>query len=154
MPSKVVDFGGGQAVHKDADINIDREDYPETGIRCDLDEGIPLDSNSVKKAYAHNVIEHLRSPFEFVEELIRVCEDGAEISVRFPVPEHPNAWKDPEHKYTLRPNWFNQFEEITLINVEEHFRFPALVKIGKIASKLTGYGKLGPDEYRIKARVA
>lgn len=146
--TKTVDFGGGRAPHNDADINIDKEDYPETDICCDLDEGIPLDSDSVGKAYAHNIIEHLRSPFNFLEELIRVCQDGAGVSVRFPVPEHENAVKDDEHRYILTPRWFDLFDEIEVVENEKHYPSPRLGVLDFLPIK-----EAQPDEYRLKLRV-
>jgi len=147
MSGRVVDFGGGRTPHEDADVNIDKRNFPETDVLHNLDEGIPLRSNSVEKAYAHNIMEHLRSPFEFMREVIRVCKNGAVVSVRFPFPKHENAVKDPGHRYVLVPRWFDLFEEVRVVENRLHYPNPKLSKFPFLTAFLT------PDEYRLKLKV-
>ena len=83
-----------------------------------------------------------------MKEIIRICEDGAEISVRFPVPEHKNAVKDEEHKYILTPRWFDLFGEIEVVEKERHYPSPRLGMLDFLPIE-----SAQADEWRLKLRV-
>lgn len=154
-----LDLGCGKNKHEGY-IGVDKEKFILTQqgiVSVDIVHNLndfpwPFSDNSVSEVLCHNVLEHLESPWKAVKEIIRICKSGARIHVRFPVPEHPNAWKDPDHKYTFAPRWFNQFGEIRIIENTMHYAVPRFGRLGKLA-KVAGIHRFGPDEHRLTFEV-
>jgi len=145
---KKVDIGSGRCPHEGF-IAVDKHDYPETDVVHDLDNHPwPFGDNFCTSVIVHNILEHLKSPWKAMQEIIRICRDGAEISVRFPVKDHENAVLDDEHKYILSPRWFNLFDEIEVVEKEKHYPSPRLGMLDFLPLDTAQ-----PDEWRIKLRV-
>lgn len=88
-----VDIGGGLFPRKGY-ITIDQED---SDIICDLNDGIPLDDNSVGVLNASHVIEHLKDPIKTMKEIHRVLAHGGWAFIEVPSTEGNGAWCDPTH---------------------------------------------------------
>lgn len=166
-----LDIGCGKNKHEGY-IGVDKENFDVVDVVHDLNNSPwPFADNSVSEILCHNVLEHLESPWRAVREIIRICRREARIHIRFPTPEHPNAWKDPEHKYTFTPKWFEQFGEFKIVKNEKHY-VPAwfeqsdlgviesmrryITPLFKLAGKmfgLMGFHGFGPDEYRLTLKV-
>ena len=67
-----IDMGGG-LFPRAGYTTIDQEDGD---INCDLNDGIPLEDNSVGVLNASHVIEHLRDPIKTMREIHRVLAHG------------------------------------------------------------------------------
>jgi len=146
--TKKLDLGAGRVPHEGF-VAVDKHDFPETDVVHDLDNcPWPFDDDTTSEVFCHNVLEHLESPWRAVKEIIRICEDGAEVNVRFPIPEHENAVKDEEHKYILTPRWFDLFDEIEVVEKEKHYPSPHLGKLDFLPLDVAQ-----PDEWRLKLRV-
>lgn len=166
-----LDLGCGKNKHEGY-IGVDKENFDGVDVVHDLNDfSWPFGDDSTSEVLCHNVLEHLESPWRAVKEIIRICRPGARIHVRFPFPEHPNAWKDPEHKYTFTPQWFEQFDEFEIVKNEKHYvpawfeqsdlgvvegvrRYiaPLFKLVGKMFG-LMGIHRFGPDEYRLTLEV-
>jgi len=143
-----LDIGAGRAP-AEGFTAVDKHDFPETDVVHDLDDyPWPFEDDSVEEVIAHNVLEHLESPFRAVREIIRICKDGAEVSVRFPVPEHENTVLDDDHKAVLIPRFFDLFDEIEVVENEKHYPSPRLGIFDFLPIE-----EAQPDEYRLKLRV-
>ncbi len=166
-----LDIGCGKNKHEGY-IGVDKEKFDCVDILHNLNNfPWPFNDNSVSEVLCHNILEHLESPWRAVREIIRICQLGARIHVRFPVPEHPNAWKDPDHKYTFTPQWFEQFGELEIVKNEKHCvpawfeqsdsgviegarRYIApLFKLAEEMFELIGLHRFGPDEHRLTLEV-
>jgi ubiquinone/menaquinone biosynthesis C-methylase UbiE len=66
-------------------------------ITWDLNDGIPLDDNSVGVLNASHVIEHLRDPIKTMREIYRVLAHGGWAFIEVPSTEGNGAWCDPTH---------------------------------------------------------
>jgi glycosyltransferase involved in cell wall biosynthesis len=88
-----IDMGGG-LFPREGYKTIDQEDGD---ITCDLNEGIPLDDNSVGVLNASHVIEHLRDPIKTMREIHRVLAPGGWAFIEVPSTEGNGAWCDPTH---------------------------------------------------------
>jgi glycosyltransferase involved in cell wall biosynthesis len=88
-----IDVGGG-LFPREGYMTIDQEDGD---ITCDLNEGIPLDDNSVGVLNASHVIEHLRDPIKTMREIHRVLAPGGWAFIEVPSTEGNGAWCDPTH---------------------------------------------------------
>lgn len=88
-----VDLGGG-LFPREGYMIIDQEGGD---INCDLNEGIPLDDNSVGVINASHVIEHLKDPIKTMREIHRVLCHGGWAFIEVPSTEGNGAWCDPTH---------------------------------------------------------
>jgi glycosyltransferase involved in cell wall biosynthesis len=88
-----IDMGGG-LFPKEGYTTIDQEDG---NITCDLNDGIPLEDNSVGVLNASHVIEHLRDPIKTMREIHRVLAPGGWAFIEVPSTEGNGAWCDPTH---------------------------------------------------------
>lgn len=55
--------------------------YRKADLNC---EGLPYDDDSMDIVVANHIMEHLKSPIDFVSECIRVCKPGAFIFISTP----------------------------------------------------------------------
>lgn len=65
--------------------------------------GHALDDDVAVEAVGSHVLEHLRNPLGFMQELHRVCKPNAQAMFRLPHGGSDDAWEDPTHR---RP-WFD-----------------------------------------------
>lgn len=88
-----IDIGGG-LFPKKGYLTIDQEDGD---ITADLNEGIPLEDNSVGVINASHIIEHLKDPIKTMREIHRVLNHGGWVFIEVPSTEGNGAWSDPTH---------------------------------------------------------
>jgi len=78
-------------------LDIDASLEPD--IVCNLEEGtIPLPSDTVKYIWADYVMEHLSNVLDIMQEIWRVCVNGALVYIGVPEYRWVGAAKDPTHK--------------------------------------------------------
>lgn len=97
-----VDLGGG-LFPKPGYLTIDQEG---ADINCDLNDGIPLDDNSVGVINASHLIEHLRDPLKTMSEIHRVLAPGGWAFIEVPSTDGRGAWQDPTHVSYWNENSF------------------------------------------------
>jgi O-antigen biosynthesis protein len=97
-----VDLGGG-LFPKSGYLTIDQEG---ADINCDLNNGIPLDDNSVGVINASHLIEHLRDPLKTMKEIHRVLAPGGWAFIEVPSTDGRGAWQDPTHVSYWNENSF------------------------------------------------
>ena len=93
----------GSGIKKyDGFLNVDADPSVNPDILVDLETGkLPIDDNSVDEIKAYHIFEHIgENFFKFLQELYRVCENGAIIDVHVPHPRHDYFLGDPSH---IRP---------------------------------------------------
>lgn len=88
-----VDLGGGLN-SRPGYVTIDQEGGD---ITCDLNDGIPLEDNSVGVLNASHIIEHLRDPLKTMREIHRVLHHGGWAFIEVPSAEGQGAFMDPTH---------------------------------------------------------
>jgi len=77
-------------------VGLDKVDLGQE-IVWNLEEGIPLPDNSVIEVRCVHVLEHIKNLIPLMNEIYRVCKDGATIYIEVPHSETPQAWQDPTH---------------------------------------------------------
>jgi glycosyltransferase involved in cell wall biosynthesis len=97
-----VDLGGG-LFPIPGYLTIDQEGAE---ITCDLNDGIPLDDNSVGVINASHLIEHLRDPLKTMKEIHRVLAPGGWAFIEVPSTDGRGAWQDPTHVSYWNENSF------------------------------------------------
>ena len=100
-----VDLGGG-LYPRDGYLTIDMEGAE---VICDLNEGIPLEDNSVGVINASHLIEHLRDPLKTMKEIHRVLAHGGWAFIEVPSTDGRGAWQDPTHVSFWNENSFHYY---------------------------------------------
>lgn len=79
-----IDIGCGDMT-KPGFSGIDIVDFGQDSV-WDVRDGLPYPDNSVKEIYTSHFVEHLENGEldDFFIEMLRVCEDGASITIRCP----------------------------------------------------------------------
>jgi predicted SAM-dependent methyltransferase len=70
----------------------------------------PIKDNEVEEIWMDQVLEHLNEPMQVVEELFRICKNGALITIGVPYFRSFYAIIDPTHKNYFGVNWFSYFD--------------------------------------------
>ncbi|HEY2060034.1 MAG TPA: methyltransferase domain-containing protein [Amycolatopsis sp.] len=94
-------------------VNVDCAPMPGVDHVVDFDDKpvLPLDDDSVTYSEGSHVIEHLRDPLPFMEELWRVTEPGGQALFRCPYGSTDDADEDPTHVRRMFPRSWEYFAQ-------------------------------------------
>lgn len=70
----------------------------------------PFEENSVTEIWMDQVLEHMDSPFDCINELYRICRDGAKVTIGVPYFRSVYSAIDPTHKNHFTAEWFDYFD--------------------------------------------
>ena len=103
---KLIDLGCGSR-KAEGHYGVDYFQFPGVDQVFDLDGGKwPLEDNSFDGARSIHVIEHLSDTRNFLQEIHRVCKDGAEIYIETPHYSWVDSWGDPTHRWHFSSGWY------------------------------------------------
>src|SRR5947208_13026944 len=94
-----LNLGCGQN-HRPGYVNVDRAGSPD--VKWDLEQfPWPWEDSSVGEVVMFHVLEHLGEStatyLKIIQEIYRVCQDGAAIQITVPHPRHDDFLNDPTH---------------------------------------------------------
>lgn len=95
----------------DGFLNVDILAAPGVDIVYDLNKGIPLNDNTVVEIYAGHILEHLDDMVKIMEEIYRVCKNGALVRIKVPYFKSIGAFKDPTHEQFFTEETFYYFNK-------------------------------------------
>lgn len=105
-----LDIGSGKA-KREGFIGLDNASGAAIDVRADLEKGLPFPDNSFSEIWMNHVFEHLSDPVRSMDEIWRVCKDGATVEIRGPHFSSPHlVWSDPTHKRGLSLSTFQYFD--------------------------------------------
>lgn len=91
---------------------VDRLALPGVDIVCDLDrEPLPLPDDSVDEIHSMHFLEHTADLLAVMQEIWRVCRDGARVSVAVPYFNSIGAYRDPTHRRFFTWETFEHFTD-------------------------------------------
>ena len=73
----------------------------------------PLPDNAFDEVRLWDVLEHLPDTIGTIEEIWRVCRDGAVVDIRVPYWNSRWAWMDPQHQRAFHERTFDYFDPAT-----------------------------------------
>jgi len=83
----------------------------------------PLPSGQFRQVFAYDVIEHLPDVVPVMEEIYRVCRDGAQVHITVPHFSSANAFTDPTHRHQFSCFSFDYFGADHELSFYSHARF-------------------------------
>lgn len=100
----------------DGFVNVDKYPTTTTNFVVDLETTPwPWASDSVEEVRLIHVLEHLGSDTEtylrIIQELYRICVDGAHVVIHVPHPRHDNFLGDPTHVRAVTPQSLTLFDK-------------------------------------------
>lgn len=105
-----LDLGCG-ASKRDGFIGVDSLSLPGVDIVHNLSAyPYPFEDNSIEEVWMDNVLEHIPNPLKVVEEIHRICKNGAKVKVGVPYFRSFYATIDPTHVNFFGVYWFNYFD--------------------------------------------
>lgn len=117
-------------------LNIDILPIRGVDIVADLNNGIPLEDNSVDEIMALSILEHLNDTRFIMEEMYRVCVNNAKITITVPYLKSTAAFKDPTHKSFFSEETFKYFDcSFIEKGLLPNYNFKCNFKIEKISYK-------------------
>jgi hypothetical protein len=109
VTKRVLDVGCGRD-KLPGSIGIDRNPRSDADIIHDLDaRPWPIEDGSFDEVRALDVLEHVVDFVGCVEEIHRVCRDGALVHVRMPFVSSVDAFTDPTHRRAGSARTFDYF---------------------------------------------
>jgi SAM-dependent methyltransferase len=105
-----LDIGCGRR-KREGFIGIDSCRASFADLLADPGQGLPFKDNVFSEVWMSHVFEHLGDPVAVMEEIWRVCRDGARVEIRGPHFSTPFlVWIDPTHRRGLSLGTFRYFE--------------------------------------------
>lgn len=96
---RVLQLGAGEKHRPDA-VNVDLVETTGPDVVHDLNERPwPFPDGRFAEVLAFDVVEHLDDIVRTMEEVHRVCEDGATVRITVPHFSCANAFTDPTHRH-------------------------------------------------------
>ena len=107
-------------------INLDARELPGVDVVADLDRcrdtPLPFPSDSIDEFLASHVLEHLRDPLAFMQELHRIARAGAVAVFRVPYGSSDDADEDPTHVRRLFLHSFYYFSQLGYTHADYGYR--------------------------------
>jgi hypothetical protein len=89
---------GNNKINGFLSCDYDTSSNPDYVVNLETDS-LPFANDSVETVVAHHILEHLgEGYFHCLQELYRVCKNGAIIDIRVPHHRHDNFHDDPTHR--------------------------------------------------------
>lgn len=107
-----LNLGAGYTKY-DGFLNVDSDYRTNPDYVVDLDKDtLPMPTNSVSEVKAFHIFEHLGAGFfKFLQELYRVCKNGAIIHVKVPHHRHDYFVGDPTHVRPITVEMMRRFSK-------------------------------------------
>ena len=125
-----IDLGCGN--HREPGfVGLDMRELDSVDIVCDLNNGIPLDDNTVDLVKASHILEHIPDLMKIMHEIWRVCKDGSQVAIGVPYYKSRGAWQDPTHVRAFTETTFDYWDPTrflyTIYEPEAKFNIESLV---------------------------
>jgi hypothetical protein len=131
--TSILNLGCG---HKHASGAVNLDITPETNPDVVHDLNVkpwPFPDNHFREVVGYDVIEHLDDVIQTLEEIHRVCSDGAIVKITVPHFSCANAYTDPTHRH-----YFGRFS-FDYVSGENALNFYTKARFKRRASEIIFY---------------
>jgi predicted SAM-dependent methyltransferase len=105
-----LDLGCGSS-KREGFLGVDSLQLPGVDIVHNLTQfPYPFEDNSIEEIWMDNVLEHLPNPLRVMEELHRICKNGARVNIAVPYFRSFYSAIDPTHVNFFGVWWFKYFD--------------------------------------------
>lgn len=117
-----INIGGGYK-RFDGFVNLDHDELTNPDFIVNLEKDrLPFEDNSVDEIKAHHILEHIGEGFfHLLQELYRVCKNGALFDIVVPHHRHEHFYGDPTHRRFITIEMMKQFSLKWCTWHKEHF---------------------------------
>lgn len=107
-----INLGSGYTKYPDF-LNADIDPLTNPDILINFETGVfPLEDNTVDEIKAYHVLEHIGEGFfKLMQEMYRVCKDGAIIDIQVPHHRSEVMFGDPSHVRFITTESLRQFSK-------------------------------------------
>lgn len=113
-----IDLGCGKNKFRGC-IGIDKTNYPETDIVCDINRRLPLEDHSVDFVMASNSLQYVDDLGAVMEEIYRICRHRAVVCIIAPYAHVTSHMVNPQYKQLFNehsPRYWTKHKGMTLDN--------------------------------------
>ena len=103
-------------------LGMDLRPWPGVDVVCNLEKALPLADNVVSELYSNHVLEHVGSTVDLMQEVYRVCQNGARVRIRVPYFTGSGAFADPTHRSFFSEVTWEYFDRQTVMG--DYYRWP------------------------------
>lgn len=97
-----IELGSGENKKHDNAIGIDILDVPGVDLVGDIFDVLSaMPSNCVDQIWTYHFLEHIEDIDRLMNEMARVCVDGAQLEIVVPHFSNPYFYSDPTHRRTF-----------------------------------------------------
>lgn len=107
-----LNIGGGYKRYPDF-LNVDIDPLTNPDILVNMETGdFPIEDNVVDEIRAYHILEHIGEGFfHLMQEMYRVCKDGAIIDIQVPHHRSEVMYGDPSHVRFITTESLRQFSK-------------------------------------------
>jgi len=107
-----INLGSGYKHYTDY-INVDDDINCNPDFLCNLEKDtLPFDNDTMDRIIAYHVLEHIGEGYiHLLQEIYRICKNGAIIDIRVPHHGHEVFVNDPTHKRPITVEGFRLFSK-------------------------------------------
>lgn len=131
---KKLNLGCGKN-YREGYTNLDSNKMIKADIYADIEKKLPFKNNYFDEVSASHILEHIHNFIELMEELYRICKNGAIIRINCPYFASVSAFQDPTHTRFFTLKTFNYFLPDNYNNFITKARFKIIKKKVKITRK-------------------
>ncbi len=136
VKSETLNLGCGTK-HVSGAVNVDCSEAVGADVVCDLNvKPWPFPRDHFREVLAYDVLEHLDDFIPALEEIHRVCQNGAIVKITAPHYSCANAFADPTHKQLFA---YATLDYVTGASDIEHY---TKVRFRKLHSTIVFYPSL------------
>jgi SAM-dependent methyltransferase len=108
-------------------VNLESTKLPGVDVVWDVNKRpLPFKDNTFAEVEAIFILEHVDDLIGTMEELHRICANGAKLNIRVPSFSNPFFWDDPTHVRPFNYNSFNYFTSTSAFPYLSNARFVIL----------------------------
>lgn len=135
-------------------VGIDNSLFSKADKIMDLEDVWEIEDNSVEYIIANDIIEHLSNPIHTMNEIWRVCRDGAIAELQIPTTDGRGAFQDPTHRSFWNANSFCYYcESLGQLHLGRQYGFIGNFDIVSFNEKYVGDPTMRIIEMNVRLRV-